>query len=674
MPMSNDTSKTDKGYIFRVMLAPDEGGDRWKVAIRNKDLSSGKDFFEALCDGRTSLSLFLSNSKYHLLVELAKALVQEYADPARRERRKEYLVAEHLGLVAVCDGANRRFVHVLYSTNGAVLVLDEDGAVSEMPVILRLSLSPRDIGIVCAFDPDHPTDLLRFVNDLRTLFTTNEAQVLLAVGWMTFALNSEAEKPFGWELKALLSLVGEPSTGKTTLAEVLLAMVGASASCRDYTPSSLLARMEASSIPACHNDYRLSEIELEKLKNVVVSIAEGVPRDSQRNKVYPRGSVILTSNSSASALQFDKQSGIMTRSVVLPINRPTEAEVAQFAQKKAALTEALGRSCLYAELIALRYRFRHGGEADKVKQRVSAQFQGLFEGTWSRLWAVYEPTLCFTYYVLRQLGEKKLMKKVVLPFMKAYVIPMLRPPTIAELLKKVEVQLLALPKEQRIVEARHFLKLTTKLAAVKNQEVLLIAHLRADLFLAQCTGKDNSFQDLVKHNKTDVHVADSRQHFPKEKVAALLPRTRAAGHMYQLVPAMFEIAEGVDGDLITLVKEAWSLDVDRTEGGTSPIIAETPRARLANTLSTIRLNAERPTENDEDESGSIATARVEDTVQADDQHEVVSATPTSSIAGARAEEAAQADEQHNVVSATPKRQYRKKEVKVTKVYSLRKRC
>uniref|UniRef100_A0A914WIJ8 SF3 helicase domain-containing protein n=1 Tax=Plectus sambesii TaxID=2011161 RepID=A0A914WIJ8_9BILA len=302
--MADDASKIDKGYVLRVKLTTDEGGDRWKVAVRNKDR---KDFFEALCDGRTSLSLFLRKTKYHLLVDLVKGGIQAYADPARHDRRKSYLVVENLGLVEVCDGTARPFVHVLSSVNGAVSVFDEDGAVSAMPVILRLAMSPRDTGIVCAFDRDHPTDLLQFVTGLRSLFATNEAQVLLAVGWLTFALSSEAEKRFGWELKALLSLVGEPSTGKTTLAEMLRAMVGASTSCRDYTPSSLLARMEASSIPACHNDYRLTESELEKLKNVVVSIAEGKPRDSMRTKIYPRDPVIMTSNSSASALQFDKQ-------------------------------------------------------------------------------------------------------------------------------------------------------------------------------------------------------------------------------------------------------------------------------------------------------------------------------------------------------------------------------
>uniref|UniRef100_A0A914X1P1 C2H2-type domain-containing protein n=1 Tax=Plectus sambesii TaxID=2011161 RepID=A0A914X1P1_9BILA len=120
----------DKGYIFRVKLGVEEGGDRWKVAVRNKDLSSGRDMFEALCDGRTSLSLYLSSSRYHLLIDLAKALVQAYADPARRDRRKEFLVAENLGLVEVCDGTARRFVHVLSTEDGAVLVLNEDGALS----------------------------------------------------------------------------------------------------------------------------------------------------------------------------------------------------------------------------------------------------------------------------------------------------------------------------------------------------------------------------------------------------------------------------------------------------------------------------------------------------------------------------------------------------------------
>uniref|UniRef100_A0A914XE53 Uncharacterized protein n=1 Tax=Plectus sambesii TaxID=2011161 RepID=A0A914XE53_9BILA len=102
-----------------------------------------------------------------------------------------------------------------------------------MPVIARLRLNPRDIGIASNFDAGNPTDLLRFFNGLRSLFVTNEAQVLLAVGWLTFTLSSEVEKCFGWELKSLLSLVGEPSTGKTTIVEILLAMVGAEASYRD---------------------------------------------------------------------------------------------------------------------------------------------------------------------------------------------------------------------------------------------------------------------------------------------------------------------------------------------------------------------------------------------------------------------------------------------------------
>uniref|UniRef100_A0A914WJM5 Uncharacterized protein n=1 Tax=Plectus sambesii TaxID=2011161 RepID=A0A914WJM5_9BILA len=361
----------------------------------------------------------------------------------------------------------------------------------------------------------------------------------------------------------------------------------------------------------------------------------------------------------------------MTRSVVLSINRPSEAEVAQFAQKKAALVGALGRSCLYAELVTLRHKFRYGGDVDKVKERVSALFSGLFTATWSRIWAVYEPTFCFTYYLLRQLGEKKAMRKLILPFIKDHIILMLHPPTVLELLKKVKVQLLTLPKEQRIVEMRHFLKLTTKLAVAKTQ-VLLIAYNRADTFLKEYTGEENSFQDLLKHRKADILIADSRQHFPKDKLAVLLPRTRASGHMYQLVPSMYEFAESVDGDLITLVKEAWSLYMDRNEGGTPPPVVKTPRARLANVLRCVSLNA--ADQNVAVESADVASGgghrqdqQEQRTVDERVVNEVAVGVQHELNGGLHAEQ------QHDdVVSATPKRQYRKREVKVTKQYSLRK--
>uniref|UniRef100_A0A914VZ50 SWIM-type domain-containing protein n=1 Tax=Plectus sambesii TaxID=2011161 RepID=A0A914VZ50_9BILA len=273
-----------------------------------------------------------------------------------------------------------------------------------------------------------------------------------------------------------------------------------------------------------------------------------------------------------------------------PIGRAADqsAEVAQFAERKGALVGSLQRSCLYAELVTLRHKFRYGGDMDKGKQRVSAQFRGLFNGTWSRLWGVYEPTLCLTYYLLRQLGEKKLMRKVILPFVQEHIIPMLRSPTVAELLKKVATELLSLPLHDRMIETRHFLKLTTKLAAAKTQ-VLLIAYSRADTFLEERTGENSGFHDLVKHRNADVHVAESRQHFPKEKSITLVPRTRATGHMFHLVPAIFEIAEGVDERLIIIVREAWALDLGCDEDSTQ--LPETPRAPLAITLRSISLNA-----------------------------------------------------------------------------------
>uniref|UniRef100_A0A914XEX8 SWIM-type domain-containing protein n=1 Tax=Plectus sambesii TaxID=2011161 RepID=A0A914XEX8_9BILA len=153
------------------------------------------------------------------------------------------------------------------------------------------------------------------------------------------------------------------------------------------------------------------------------------------------------------------------------------------------------------------------------------------------------------------------MKKLILPCIQSNVIPMLRSPTVAELLRKVLTKLLVLPKQEQLIKARHFLKLTGKLAAAKIQKVLLIVYSRADLFLKDSGEKTEAFQDLVRRSKGDVHVADSRQHFPKEKSAALAPRTRFTSNLYQLVPAIFEIADAVDERLIILVRAGGRLNV-----------------------------------------------------------------------------------------------------------------
>lgn len=89
----------------------------------------------------------------------------------------------------------------------------------------------------------------------------------------------------------------------------------------------------------------------------------------------------------------------MTRSVVLPFSRPGREEIRAFVKRKDALANELRRHCFYRDIVALRYEFRFGGDAERVRKKIGKLFSGVFCGTWTRLWHVYEPTLSFTYFV-----------------------------------------------------------------------------------------------------------------------------------------------------------------------------------------------------------------------------------------------------------------------------------
>lgn len=60
------------------------------------------------------------------------------------------------------------------------------------------------------------------------------------------------------------------------------------------------------------------------------------------------------------------------------------------------------------------------------------------------------------FKVLKRLGEKKTMKKLILPFFHEKIVPMLRPPTVVELLKKVYDRLMEMTEERRAVEVPEF--------------------------------------------------------------------------------------------------------------------------------------------------------------------------------------------------------------------------